>query len=271
MNDGVGGVVATGNGFATPAAVSRMVDDLLAGRTALVTGAGRNIGASIARRFAEHGATLVVNDIDEARANTVVASLSVDHGQDHRPLVGDATDPSAVSAAADTVAATEGGLDVLVNNLGYAVNKGVFDTSVEEWHQVVDLTLTSGFLWTKYCGQLLVDGGGSIINLASRLASVGADEKVAYCAAKGGVLNLTRQLAIDLADQGVRVNAISPGNVGSPVGLAEPRAGGFDTSSIPLGRVGDPADVADVALFLASDLADYVTGANIPVDGGKSA
>lgn len=246
--------------------------ELLPGRTALVTGAGRNIGAGIARRFAEHGATLVVNDVDDDRAAEVVSSLDTEHGQDHRSLVCDATDPSAVAAAADTVAEAHGGLDILVNNLGYAVNKGVFDTSIDEWYQVLDRTLTSGFLWTKHCGPLLVEAdGGSIVNLASRLASVGSTDKVAYCAAKGGVLNMTRQLAIDLADHGVRVNAISPGNVGSPVGTAAPRAGGFDTSGIPLGRVGEPADVADAALFLASDLADYVTGVNVPVDGGKSA
>jgi len=249
-----------------------MVEDLLAGRTALITGAGRNIGAGIARRFAEHGASVVVNDVDEGRATEVVDSLATGDGQAHLALPCDATDPDAVADAAEAVGEAYGGLDVLVNNLGYAVNKGVFDVSLEEWHQVLDLTLTSGFLWTKYAGPLLVEsGGGAIVNLASRLASVGSSEKVAYCAAKGGVLNLTHQLAIDLAEHGVRVNAISPGNVGSPVGLAEVRPGGFDTSAIPLGRVGEPADVADCALFLASDLSRYVTGANLPVDGGKSA
>lgn len=249
-----------------------MVEDLLDGRTALITAAGRNIGAGVARRFAEHGASVVVNDVEEERATEVVDSLAYGRDQDHSTLICDAADPGEVATAADTVADRYGELDVLVNNLGYAVNKGVFDTSLEEWHRVLDLTLTSGFLWTKNCGPLVVESdAGAIINLASRLASVGSSEKVAYCAAKGGVLNMTRQLAIDLAQEGVRVNAISPGNVGSPVATAEAREGSFDTSSIPLGRVGEPADVADVALFLASDLASYVSGANIPVDGAKSA
>lgn len=249
-----------------------MADELLAGKTAVITGAGRNIGAGIARRFADHGATVVVNDVDEDRAQGVVDSLATDHGQNHSTLVCDAIDPDEVEAAAATVEEEYDGLDILVNNLGYAVNKGVFDTSVEEWHQVVDLTLTSGFLWTKHAGALIVDsGGGSIINLASRLASVGSTDKIAYCAAKGGVLNMTNQLALDLADDDVRVNAISPGNVGDPVGQTSGREGGFDTSSIPLDRVGEPEDVADTAVFLASEMADYVSGANVPVDGGKSA
>jgi meso-butanediol dehydrogenase/(S,S)-butanediol dehydrogenase/diacetyl reductase len=249
-----------------------MADELLAGQTAVITGAGRNIGAGIARRFADHGATVVVNDVDEDRAESVVDSLATDHGQDHRAVVCDAIDPDEVAAVADTLAEAYDGIDVLVNNLGYAVNKGVFETSLEEWHQVVDLTLTSGFLWTKHVGELIVDsGGGSIINLASRLASVGSSDKIAYCAAKGGVLNMTNQLAIDLADDGVRVNAISPGNVGDPVGKTSGREGGFDTSSIPLDRIGEPEDVADAAVFLASDMADYISGANVPVDGGKSA
>lgn len=249
-----------------------MADELLTGQTAVITGAGRNIGAGIARRFAEHGATVVVNDVEADRAQRVVDSLATEHGQDHRTLICNAIDADEVAAAADTIEATYDGLDVLVNNLGYAVNKGVFETSVEEWHRVVDLTLTSGFLWTKHAGELIVDsGGGSIINLASRLASVASSEKIAYCAAKGGVLNMTNQLAIDLAEDDVRVNAISPGNVGDPVGKTSGREGGFDTSSIPLDRVGEPEDVADAALFLASDMADYVSGANVPVDGGKSA
>lgn len=245
---------------------------LLEGDVAYVSGAGRNIGAGIARRFAEHGASVVVNDLDEGRAASVVDSLAAEGAQDHRALVGDMTDPEAVADAAASVRETHGGLDVLVNNLGYAVNKGVFDTSVEEWHRVIDMNLTSGFLCTKHFGELLVEGdGGAVINLASRLAKVGSTEKVAYCAAKGGVLNMTRQLALDLAEHGVRVNSISPGNVGDPVGLTSGRGEDFDTSGIPLDRVGDPTDVGDAALFLASDLSDYVSGTDIGVDGGRGA
>lgn len=249
-----------------------MPTELLANKTAVITGAGRNIGAGIARRFAEQGATVIVNDVDEERAEAVVASLSTAHSQNHRTLICDAIDSDEVASAAATLDREEDEIDILVNNLGYAVNKGVFETSLEEWHQVIDLTLTSGFLWTKHVGELIVNsGGGSIINLASRLASAGANEKIAYCAAKGGVLNMTNQLAIDLAEDNVRVNAISPGMIGEPVGKTSGRGDDFDTSIIPLDRVGDPEDVADTALFLASDMADYISAANVPVDGGRDA
>lgn len=245
---------------------------LLEGDVAVVTGAGRNVGEGIAQTLAAEGASVVVNDVDEERAQSVVNSLDAANGQDHSTLVLDATDPAAVEAAADTVADRYGRVDVLVNNLGYAENESVFDVSVEEWRRVLDLTLTSTFLWTKYVGPVMAaSGGGEIVNLASNLAHEAIPEKAAYCAAKGGVLNLTRQLAIDLADDDIRVNSISPGLVGDPVGTTSPRDPETHEQRVPLGRIGRPEDVGNAALFLVSDLSGYVTGADLGVDGGLSA
>jgi NAD(P)-dependent dehydrogenase (short-subunit alcohol dehydrogenase family) len=241
---------------------------MLTGQTAVVTGAGRHIGRAIAEELAERGASVIVNDIDEERAEAVIEGLPENSGQTHRPLVADATDPDEVSRAADTIEQEYDSLDILVNNLGYAVNKDVFETSPEEWYQVLDLCLTSGFLWTKHAGPYMAaTGGGSIVNLASTLGDHGFKQKVAYCAAKGGVMNMTRQTAIDLAEYGIRVNSVSPGLVGDPVG----KESGRDTRTtdqIPLDRLGEPEDVAGVVVFLASDLADYVTGIDVYVDGG---
>lgn len=242
---------------------------MLKGKTAVVTGAGRNVGEGIAEALAEYGASVVVSDIDEDRAADTVTSLPSDGTQTHSVEVADVTDTEAVKQLADAVKQNYDGLDVLVNNVGYAVNKDIFKVSLEEWNRVIALNLTSGFLCTKHLGPVIAaSGGGSVINLASRLGTMGSTDKVAYCAAKGGVVNMTNQLALDLADYGIRVNAISPGNIGSPVSSSEKREG-FDTSSIALDRIGEPRDIGNVVVFLASNLSDYITGANIPVDGGK--
>lgn len=241
---------------------------MLTGQTAVVTGAGRHIGRAIAETFAEHGANVVVNDVDEDRVTEVVDSLPVEDSLDHLALVADATDPDTVAGAVKQIEQQYGGVDVLVNNVGYAVNKDIFETSVEEWHQVLNLCLTSGFLWTKYVTPVMADGsGGAVVNLASTLGDHGYEKKVAYCAAKGGVMNMTRQLAIDLAPYEIRVNSISPGLIGDPVGRETGREN-RNADSIPLDRLGEPEDIAKVALFLASDLAGYITGVDLYVDGG---
>lgn len=243
-------------------------ENLLEDQVAVVTGAGRNVGAGIARTFAAEGASIVVNDVAEERASSVVDSLA-DDGQDHSTLVVDGTDPEAVEDAAATVSKRYGEVDVLVNNLGYAENKSVFDVSVEGWQRVIDLTLTSTFLWTKFVGRVIADtGGGEIVNMATNLAHEATTDKAAYCAAKGGILNLTRQLALDFAEHDVRVNSISPGLVGDPVGTTDPRDPDVHEPRVPRGRIGEPEDIGNAALYLVSDLSDYVTGADLRVDGG---
>lgn len=242
---------------------------LLAGRVAVVTGSGRNIGKGISKTFADHGASVVVNDVDEERAMATKNELRNTDDQRHQVVVGDVTDDSSVSEMRSTIENEYDSLDILVNNVGYAVNKSVFDTTASEWDQVIDLTLKSTFLCSKHLGEVIADSnGGSIINLASRLGHTGTSEKTAYCAAKGGVVNMTRQLAIDFAEHDVRVNSISPGLIGDPVGHDTGKED-RDRTGVPLGRIGTPNDVGNAALYLASDLSEYVTGADLAVDGGR--
>lgn len=243
---------------------------MLNGKTAVVTGAGRNIGKGIAQVYANQGASVAINDLERDRCQTAVESLSRDENQHHLAIPGDVTDPSKLQKIAERLEAKYGTIDILVNNLGYAVNKDVFTTSIEEWDAVHDLTLKSTFLCTKYIGPLMTGSADSaIINMASGLGHEAQHEKVAYCAAKGGVINMTRQLALDLAEYNIRVNSISPGRVGDPVGV-ETGSDARNADGIPLGRVGVPGDIGHTALFLASEFGSYITGADIKVDGGLS-
>lgn len=241
---------------------------MLTGQVAAVTGAGRNIGRGIAERFAANGASVAVLELDEDRAEMVVEGLATGDGQDHVAIATDVTNPDAVERADTAIDDRYGSLDVLVNNLGYAANKSIFEVTYEEWDRVMDMTIRSTFLCSKLLGErIAATGGGSIINLVTGLGHKGAPEKVAYCTAKAGVLNMTRALSLDYADHGVRVNSISPGLVGDPVGRTTGRED-RNPDRIPLGRLGRPEDVGNAAVFLASELSDYVTGADIPVAGG---
>lgn len=242
----------------------------LADNVAIITGAGRNVGRGIAETFAQYGASVVINDIDRDRAEQTVQSLATSDGQHHLVHIADVTEQSVVEEMADRIVSEYGALDILVNNVAYAPNFNVFDLPMEEFQKSIDLNLTSTFLCTKYLGTVISDsGGGSIINLSSRLGHRAKRDKFAYCMAKGAIVNLTRQLALDCAQLDIRVNSISPGMVGDPVGFAVGRED-RDPSVVPLERLGIPEDIGHAALFLASDLADYITGIDLAVDGGRS-
>lgn len=242
---------------------------LLDDKVCLITGAGRNIGRGIARVFAAHNATVIVNDLDADIAKRVTDELPTPADQQHGSIMADVTDESSVQQMQDQILDGFGELDVLVNNVGYSVRENVLNTEAKEWEDVLQRNLTSTFLCTKYLGETLAEtGGGSIINLASQLGHVPKPNNLSYCTAKAGILNFTRQAALDLARSQIRVNSISPGRIGSPVG-EESIPADRDTHNIPLGRIGRPEDVGNVALFLASDLAAYVTAVDIPVHGGE--
>ena len=243
----------------------------LQGRAAIVTGAGRNIGEAIASVFAGEGARVAVVDMDQRRAAAVADRINAGHPGAALPLVCDVSVTEDVQGMISAVASRFGQVDVLVNNVAITDRKTILDLDEEEWDRVLRVTLTSVFLCSKYAGrQMAKQGrGGTIINMASTSGHRGRGNATAYTAAKGGVLNLTRSLAIQLAPYRIRVNSLTPNRVGSPVGEDTVRESG--TVKNLVGRNGEPLDIARAALFLASDDAEFITGADLLVDGGALA
>jgi len=244
----------------------------LAGRIAIITGAGQNIGRAMAERFAGEGAAVAVVDLDADRAERVAGGI-VERGGRAIAITTDVTDEASVAAMVERVVAEWGRVDVLVNNVAATVNKGLLDTTVAEWDRVLAITLRSAFLCGKHAARTMIDAGvrGAIVNVGSTSGHRGIRNKVAYAAAKGGVNNLTRAMAMELAPHGIRVNTLTPTQTGSPVGMADEQFSAdraAEAKGIPIGRFGRPADQAAAALFLVSDEAGFVTGADLACDGG---
>ncbi len=243
----------------------------LEGRVAIVTGAGRNIGEAVASVFAREGARVVIVDMDRSRASTVADRINANHPGAAWALVCDVSLREDVQGMVSAVASRFGQVDVLVNNVAITDRKTVLDLDEDEWDRVLRVTLTSVFLCSKYVSrQMARQGrGGSIINMASTSGHRGRSNATAYTAAKGGVLNLTRSLAIQLAPYKIRVNSLTPNRIGSPVGEDTMRESGSVKNLV--GRNGMPLDVAKAALFLASDDAEFITAADLLIDGGALA
>ena len=244
----------------------------LDGRSAIVTGGGQNIGRAISLRFAEEGAAVAVFDLDGERAAKVSAEIEAAGGRATHEVL-DVTDEAAVEAAVDRAAAGFGGVDLLVNNVAATINKPILETSLDEWELVQRICLRSMFLCTRKVAALMVEQGrgGAIVNLASTSGHRGNPGKFGYAVAKGGVLNFTRAAAVELAHHGIRVNSLTPTQSGSPLGVSDEvgtAAREAAAPGIPLGRFGRPEDQANAALFLASDEAGFVTGAELVCDGG---
>lgn len=245
----------------------------LTGRTALVTGAGSGIGRETALVFAAEGANVVVADRDEAAGTATVASIADAGGQAHFVAV-DVARATAVEAAVAEAERTYGALHVLFNNAGvFPEGDGLpVDTPEAVWEQVIDVNLKGVFLGCKYgIPALLRAGGGSIINTASFVAVMGAaTAQIAYTASKGGVLAMTREIAVAYARQGIRANALCPGPVDTPLLqelLADPDARARRLVHVPMGRLARAEEIARAVLFLASDDASYVSGSTFLVDG----
>ncbi|MDX1484654.1 MAG: glucose 1-dehydrogenase [Alphaproteobacteria bacterium] len=239
----------------------------LENKVAVVTGAGRNIGEAIAHRLAREGAKVAVVDLEADRAQKVAGDITAGGGT-AAAFAADVADEDAVKGlVADTVEAL-GRIDILVNNVAISDNQHILEISKADWDKVMAVTLGAPFLMGKYCAQQMVDQGegGNIVNIASTSGWRGRPRAIAYTAAKGGVINLTRSMAVQLAGHGIRVNSISPNKIGSPVGKEE-----FDPTR-PVknlaGHPGEPEDMAAAVLFLVTDESKFVWGENLFVDGG---
>ena len=243
----------------------------LQNRTIIVTGSGRNIGEGIARTLADEGARVAVVDIIRERTEAVAGAINAAHDAAALPIACDVTDSADVQAMVARVADTWGDIYALVNNVGVVDRKDILETDEDEWDRVINISLKSVFLVSKYVAQRMVDqgSGGRIINIGSTSGLAGRSNALAYPSAKAGVYNLTRSLAIQLAPYGIRVNTVTPNRIRTEAEPGAPPRSQQVTNLV--GRQGTPQDVAGVVAFLASDEADFITGSDITVDGGVRA
>lgn len=258
-------------GAGTIAAVQR-----LAGQVALVSGAASGIGLAVARRLAEEGADVVGADVA-----FVAGAPGWSDGPDHGAAPGssvccDVTDPSACAEAVSAVLRHHGRLDILANVAGIGMSRRTVDVPVEEWRRTIDVNLTGAFLLSRSALPALLESRGVIVNMASVAGLRATPYNAAYCASKGGLIMLTKSMAIELAQDGVRVNAVCPASVDTPFLRNFRLPEGADMAllsraSSPMGRMVQPAEVAAAVAYLASDDAATVTGTTLVIDGGATA
>jgi NAD(P)-dependent dehydrogenase (short-subunit alcohol dehydrogenase family) len=247
----------------------------LDGKVGVVSGAASGIGLGVATRLAEAGAFVALLDIDTGKGREAEETLKR-RGLSGRFYACDVTSNSDCAKVVEQIKDDGGKIDILVNNAGVAVRKNAVDLTEDEWDLAVNVTLKGAYLMSHHVlPHMISAGSGSIINTGSGWSLTGGENAVSYCAAKGGVLNLTRAMAIDHGRHNIRVNCVCPGDIDTPMLRSECQQLGEDpveflraAADRPLNRVGTPLDVANAVLFFASEMSSWVTGAFLVVDGG---
>ena len=245
------------------------------GQTAIVTGSSSGIGKAIAERFAEEGASVVTNSRSEERAEAAAEEIR-EAGGSAVGAAADVSDYDAVEGLVDAAVEEFGGLDVLVNNAGHTITGPSEELAIEDWRSVVDVDLSGVYYCSRAAGRRFIDqgDGGAIVNVSSMMGHQGLHKRAAYCAAKAGVDNLTRTLAVEWAEHEIYVNSLAPGYIRTPITDQTMETAGYDEEDIqnrtPLGRFGSLEEMAECALFLASRN-NFVTGEVLTADGGWTA
>lgn len=246
----------------------------LSGKAALVTGAGRGLGRAMALALAEAGAAVLLVARRAAELDAVAAEITAAGGR-ATPFAADVAEPETAARAVAAAVGAYARLDILVNNAGVGVDGPSLEYTLEQWEALMRVNLTAPFLFSQAAArQMIAQGGGKIINIASMFGLAGEPRLAAYCASKGGLIQLTRSLAAEWARHGIQVNAIAPGYFETDMaagGISNPKSSEAMLRKIPARRFGKPAELGPLVVYLASPASDYMTGETVVIDGGQTA